>query len=97
MGKIKDLTSDEKQQIVALLSANKKTIQIAKQLKIDHRTVKNFTKNCNKQRLRADNGTFRSIDKKSKDHSPETPCKVAKLCLRIQKSPLIQEQHAVDF
>ena len=30
MGKKKDLTSDEKQQIVALLSANKTTIQITK-------------------------------------------------------------------
>ena len=60
---VKDLTSDEKQQIVAVLSANKTSIQIAKQLKRDHRTVKKFTKNCNKQRQRADNGTFRSKDK----------------------------------
>ena len=62
MGKKRDLTSDEKQKIVTLLSAKKTTIQIAKQLKRDHRKVKNVTKNCNKQRLWADNGTFRSID-----------------------------------
>ena len=83
MGKKKDLTYDEKQQIVALLSTNKTTIQIAKQLKIDDRTVKNFTKIA----INRDNGTFRSIDKKetpkSKDHSPETPCKVAKFFLRM--------------
>ena len=55
---------NEKDQIVKLLSNIKTTIEIAKMLSRDHRTVKNFVQKASKVRSRNDQGHFRSIKNK---------------------------------
>ena len=64
MGKKRDLTTNEKDQIVKLLSNQKTTIEIAKMLSRDHRTIKNFVQKASKVRTRKDKGQFRLIKKK---------------------------------
>ena len=48
MGKKQDLTSSEKDEIVRLLGKGKPTLQIAKDVKRDHRTIKSFANNSTK-------------------------------------------------
>ena len=64
MGKQKDLTQEEKKNIVQRLAQGKKSIEISKQLCRDHRTVKRFIANSNKARKRSDKGVCRSISRR---------------------------------
>ena len=61
MGKKRDLTTNEKDQIVKLLSNKKTTIEIAKMLSRDHRTIKNFVQKASQVRSRSEKGYFRLI------------------------------------
>ena len=64
MGRKRDLTTIEKDQIVKLLSNEKTTIEIARMLSRDHRTTKNFVQKVSKVRSRSDKGHFSIIKKK---------------------------------
>ena len=64
MGRKRDLTTIEKDQIVKLLSNQKTTIEIARMLSRDHRTIKNLVQKASKVRSRSDKGHFRIIMKK---------------------------------
>ena len=64
MGRKRDLTTIEKDQMVKLLSNQKSTIKIARMLSLDHRTIKNFVQKASKVRSRSDKGHFRIIKKK---------------------------------
>ena len=63
MGRKRDLTTIEKDQIVKLLSNQKTTIEIARVLSRDRRTIKNFVQKASKVRSRSDRGHFRIIKK----------------------------------
>ena len=64
MGRKCDLTTIEKDQIVKLLSNLKTTLEIARMIPRDHRTIKNFVQKESKGRSRSDKGHFRIIKKK---------------------------------
>ena len=64
MGKQKDLTQEEKKNIVQGLAQGKKSIKISKELCSDHRTVKRFIANSHKARKGCDKGVFRSISRR---------------------------------
>ena len=64
MGRKRDLTIIENDQIVKLLCNQKTTIEIARMLSRDHRTIKNFVQKGSKVRSRSDKGHFRMIKKK---------------------------------
>ena len=64
MGRKRDLTTVEKDQIVKLLSNQKTTIEIARMLSRGHRTMKNFVQRASKVRSRSDKGHFRIIKKR---------------------------------
>ena len=64
MGRKRDLTTIEKDQIVKILSNQKTTIEIARMLSQDHRTIKNFVQKASKVRRRKDKGHFRIVKKK---------------------------------
>ena len=64
MGRKRDLTTIEKDQVVKLLSNKKNTIEIAILLSRDHRTIKNFFQKASKVRSRSDKSHFRIIKKK---------------------------------
>ena len=59
MGKQKDLTEEEKRIIVRRLAQGKKSLDISKELRRDHRTVKRFIANSNRVRKRSDKGVSR--------------------------------------
>ena len=61
MGRQKDLTEEEKKNIVQRLPQGKKSIDIFKELCRDRRTVKRFIDKSNKARKRSDKGVSRSI------------------------------------
>lgn len=61
MGKKKDLSQGEKAEIVQNLANGMKTIDIAKKIKRDHRTIKNFVNNSNAIRTRSDKGLRRKV------------------------------------
>ena len=63
MGRKTDLTPEEKQRIVELLSHGKTSLDISQLIHRDHRTVKIFMENSNKGRGRADKGKFRTISR----------------------------------
>ena len=54
MGKKKDLTQDEKKKIVSRLAEGRKSLEIAKELSRDHRTIKRFVTNVNQVRKRTE-------------------------------------------
>ena len=56
MGKKQDLTSSEKDETVRLLGKGISTLQIAKDVKRDHRTIKSFANNCAKVRTNGRRG-----------------------------------------
>ena len=60
MGKKKKLTEDEKNQIIKYMSENLSTIEIAKKINLDHRTLKMFCK-----RKRSDKGKFWVVSAKT--------------------------------
>ena len=64
MGRKRDLTTIAKDQIVKLLSNQKTTIEIARMLSRDHRTIKNFVQKASKVRSRSIKGHFRKTKKK---------------------------------
>lgn len=61
MGKKKDLSAAEKQQIVECLGQGMATIKIAKRLHRDHRTIKKYVADSEHTRVRADNGKSRTL------------------------------------
>ena len=63
MGRKKDITSKEKQDIVKLLSDGNTTLEIAKKLNRDHRTIKKEIENIDKIRTRKKTG-FKNVTKK---------------------------------
>ena len=77
MGSKRDLTI-EKGQIVKLLSNQKITIEIARRLSRDHRTIKNCVQKASKVRSRSDKGHFRIIKQKE----------MAVLKMEIARNPL---------
>lgn len=64
MGKQKDLTEDEKRNIVSRLSEDRKSLEIAQELSRDHTTVKRFIANINQARKRSDKGVTRKISRR---------------------------------
>ena len=66
MGRKRDLTTIDKDQIVKLLSNQKTTIEIARMLSRDHRTTKNFVQKASKVRCTSGTGHTRIIKKKEK-------------------------------
>ena len=64
MGRKRDLTTIENDQIVKLLSNQKTTIEIARMLSRGHRTMKNFVQRASNVRRRSDKGHFRIIKKR---------------------------------
>ena len=64
MGKKKDLTQDEKKKIVSRLAEGRKSLEIAKELSRDHRTIKRFVTNVNQARKRSDKGTRRKLSRR---------------------------------
>ena len=62
MGKRGDLTKEEKKIIIQELEKSSSTLEIAKKLKRDHRTIKRFCKDGSKERKRADKGKFRAVN-----------------------------------
>ena len=74
MGRKRDLTTIEKDQIVKLLSNQKTTIEIARMLSRDHRAIKNFVQRASKVRSRSDKGHFRIINKKGNDSFEDGNC-----------------------
>ena len=77
MGSKRDLTI-EKGQIVKLLSNQKITIEIARRLSRDHRTIKNCVQKASKVRSRSDKSHFRIIKQKE----------MAVLKMAIARNPL---------
>ena len=63
MERKRELTTIEKDQIVKLLSNQKTTIELARTLSRDRRTIKNFVQKASKVRSRSDKGHFRIIKK----------------------------------
>ena len=61
MGKKSDLTKKEKKIIIQELEKSSSTLEIAKKLKRDHRTIKRFCKDGTKVRKRKDKGKFRAV------------------------------------
>ena len=64
MGKKRDLTKDEKSNIIAMLSKGDSTITIAKNLKRDHRTIKRFIETSQDGRKRREEKPFRKLTKR---------------------------------
>ena len=64
MGKQTDLTDNEKKKIVCGLAKGRKTLQIAKELSRDHRTIKRFVTNVNHTRKRSDKGVRRKLSRR---------------------------------
>ena len=62
MGKKSDLTKEEKMIIIQELEKYSSTLEIAKKLKKDHRTIKRFCKDGSKERKRADKRKFRTVN-----------------------------------
>ena len=103
MGKKRDLTTNEKDQIVKLLSNQKTTIEIAKMLSRDHRTIKNFVQKASKVRTRNDKGQFRLIKKKEttvlKMAIARNPLKTSRKCfneLNIQVETSVTSTCGLD-
>ena len=65
MGKKQDLTSSEKDEIVRLFGKGISTLQIAKDVERDHRTIKSFANNSTKVRTNGRRG-IRKVTKRSK-------------------------------
>ena len=61
MGRKGDLKTSEKETIIKLLGRGSKTIDISKQLKRDHRTIKAFVADSQHSRTRCDKGKMRTI------------------------------------
>ncbi|KAL6457422.1 hypothetical protein MHYP_G00343850 [Metynnis hypsauchen] len=61
MGKKKDVSAAEKQQIVECLGQGMTTINIAKTLHCDHRTIKKYVADSEHTRVRADKGKLRTL------------------------------------
>ncbi len=61
MGRNKDLSEDEKREIVQCLATGMKTIDISWKLKRDHRTVKRFVSDSQHRRIQSDKGLLRKV------------------------------------
>ncbi|KAL6467070.1 hypothetical protein MHYP_G00248740 [Metynnis hypsauchen] len=61
MGKKKDVSAAEKQQIVECLGQGMTTINVAKTLHRDHRTIKKYVADSEHTRVRADKGKLRTL------------------------------------
>ena len=61
MGRRRDLSAEEKSKIINLLASNRKSLDIAKEIERDHRTIKRFLGNSNVRRQRSDKGKIRKI------------------------------------
>ena len=65
MGRSRSVSENEKAEIVQMLAAKVQTVDIAKRLKRDHRTIKKYVENINTQRKRrSDSGKKRSLQGK---------------------------------
>ena len=64
MGKQKDLTEEDKRNIIQRLAQGKSSIEFSKEICRDHRTVKRFINNSNKTRKRSDKGVCRKISRR---------------------------------
>lgn len=82
MGKKKDLSQDEKNFIHESVRNGLTTLDIAKQLSRDHRTVKSFVKNAQRVRTRSDNGFSRKMTTKQ----------LARLKRELVKAPLVSSK-----
>ena len=65
MGKKQDLTASDKDEIVRLLGKGISTLQIAKDVKQDHRTIKSFANNSTKVGTNGRRGIYK-VTKRSK-------------------------------
>lgn len=78
MGKKKDLSAAEKQQIVECLGQGMTTINTAKILHRDHRTIKKYVADSEHTRVRADKGKLRNLSNRQlrqvKRAAAKMPC-----------------------
>ena len=78
MGKKKDVSAAEKQQIVECLGQGMTTINIAKKLHRDHRTIKKYVADSEHTRVRADKGKLRTLSNRQlrqvKRAAAKMPC-----------------------
>ena len=61
MGRRRSVSENEKAEIVQMLAAKVQTVDIAKRLKRDHRTIKKYIENINTQRKRRSDAGKRKV------------------------------------
>jgi transposase len=86
MGKKSDLSSAEKSLIVKSIANGMKTIDIAKEIGRDHRTVKKYVQNSQHERKRSDKGSMRKI----------TPRKLRQIGRQLARKPLASSKEIFE-
>ena len=91
MGRRRSVSQNEKAEIVKMLAAKVQTVEIAKRLKRDHRTIKNYVENINTARKKRSDAGKRKV----------TSREMRKIKFALAKNPLassktIFEQSGID-